>query len=216
MRPAWLSPALLRRLLLLLFGIFLPLLLAGEIAEELLARERFAFEQPLMLAVHGHTEGTPWVKVALVLHWLGAWPAASLIAVLIAWYESRQRRIERAVFVLTGTALSTAIMTLAKAFFDRPRPELWPRLVEETSASFPSGHSTFAAALAVTVMVLCWHQPYRWWVVAAATALALLAGFSRVVLGVHYPTDVLVGWITGMATALGVHQVMRGRWLAFR
>ncbi|MCP2041198.1 undecaprenyl-diphosphatase [Neisseria sp. HSC-16F19] len=206
------SPTLLKRLLWLWFGLFLPLLLAGVIAEDVWDRERYAFEQPLMLAVHRYTAGTLWEEVALVLHWLGKWPAATLMAVLLAWYESRQQRRARAVFVLAGAALSTAIMSVAKAFFDRARPELWPRLVEETSASFPSGHSTFAAALAVTVVLLCWQRPYRWPVLVLAVALAALAGFSRVVLGVHYPTDVLVGWITGALTVLGIFQIMRGRW----
>lgn len=210
------SPTLIKRLLLLWFGIFVPLLLVGVIAEDVWDQERYAFEQPLMLAVHRYTAGTLWEDLALVLHWLGKWPAATLMAVLLAWYESRQQRRARAVFVLAGAALSTAIMSAAKAFFDRPRPELWPRLVEETSASFPSGHSTFAAALAATVVILCWQRPYRWQVLALAAALAALAGFSRVVLGVHYPTDVLVGWITGALTVLGIFQIMRGRWLQGR
>lgn len=207
------SPALIKRLLYLWFCIFLPLLLAGVVAEDVWDQERYAFEQPLMLAVHHHTAATLWEDMALVFHWLGAWPTATAISMLIAWHELRQQRRARAVFVGAGTLMSTAIMSAAKAFFDRARPELWPRLVEETSASFPSGHSTFAAALAATVIILCWARPYRWPVVCAAIVLAFLAGFSRVVLGVHYPTDVLVGWITGALTVLGVERIMRGRLL---
>ncbi len=46
-------------------------------------------------------------------------------------------------------------------------------------------------------------SPHRGLVIAAAAAFALLMGLSRIVLGVHYPTDVLVGWITGMSTGWG-------------
>lgn len=198
-----------RRLMALFFGIFIPLLAAGGIAEHLLEHERFAFEQPLMLAVHAHTGNGIFIRTALVLHWLGKWPAASLIAALIALYEWRRRRPVRAVFVVLGAALPTALMSAAKIFFNRPRPEFWPRIVEETSASFPSGHSTFAAALAATAVILCWRSPHRAWITAAAAGLAFAAGFSRIILGVHYPTDVLVGWITGMSTVIGLYQLMR-------
>lgn len=207
------TPSLIKHLLLLVFGIFLPLLAAGEIADEVLEGEGFRFERELMLLVHRHTAETVWVDAAVALHWLGSLPAATVISLLLAAYEWGRRRRDRAVLALSGTAVSAAIMFLAKQFFDRPRPELWPRLVADGStASFPSGHSTFAAALAVTVILLCWHKPYRWPVVVLASSLAVLAGFSRVVLGVHYPTDVLVGWITGMTTVVGVYQIMRGRW----
>ncbi|KPN72419.1 phosphatase PAP2 family protein [Neisseria sp. 83E34] len=199
------------RLLILFLGIFIPLLIAGEIGEHLLAHERFAFERPLMLAVHHHTRDSLPTYLAITLHWIGKWPAATLIAALIAWYELRNFRTNRAVFVILCAALPTAIMSAAKAFFSRARPEFWPRIVEEQSASFPSGHSTFAAALATTIVILCWHSPYRAWIIFGAFTFALMAGFSRIILGVHYPTDVLVGWLTGMSTVIGIHQLMRNK-----
>ncbi|WP_158087840.1 phosphatase PAP2 family protein [Neisseria canis] len=198
-------------LLMLFLGILIPLLIIGEIAEHLLVHERFAFEQPLMLAVRQHTQNCPITYLALILHWIGKWPAATSIAALIAWYELRNLRPNRAVFVILSTALPTAVMSAAKAFFSRTRPEFWPRIVEEQSASFPSGHSTFAAALATTVVILCWQSPHRAWIILGALSFTLLAGFSRIVLGVHYPTDVLVGWLTGMSTVIGIYQLMRNK-----
>lgn len=61
------------------------------------------------------------------------------------------------------------------------------------------------------VVLVYWQSPHRSLIIAAAAAFALLMGLSRIVLGVHYPTDVLVGWITGMSTVLGLHIVMYRR-----
>ncbi|EGY52227.1 phosphatase PAP2 family protein [Neisseria shayeganii] len=193
---------------LLLLGMIVPLSVAVAVASLLSARGDFAFETPLMLAVHRHTAGTLLEQLALLLHWLGKWPSATLMTLCLAAYEYRQRRGGRAVLVLAGTGLSTAVTAIGKVFFDRARPELWPRLVEEASASFPSGHSAFAAAFAVLWMILYWHTPQRGKVAAVAGLLLLLAGLSRVVLGVHYPTDVLVGWMVGGVSVLGVYAVM--------
>lgn len=193
---------------LLLLCMILPLCVAVAVASMLSDRGGFTFEEPLMLAVHRYTAGTWMEQLALVFHWLGKWPAATLMTLCLAAYEYRQRRRGRAVLVMAGAALSTVVASIGKAFFDRARPELWPRLVEEGSASFPSGHSAFAAAFAVLWIILYWHTPQRGKVAAVCGVLMVLAGVSRVVLGVHYPTDVLVGWIVGALSVLSVYIVM--------
>ena len=198
------------RLAVLFLGIVIPLLIAGEIAEEVLAQERFAFEQPLMMWVHTHI-GPAFTPFAVALHYIGSTPVAVVLSMLFAAWHYLRRHRSWAVFILLGTALPTAVMFVAKQFFNRARPEFWPRIIQETGASFPSGHSTFAAALATVVVLVYWQSPHRSLIIAAAAAFALLMGLSRIVLGVHYPTDVLVGRITGMSTVLGLHIVMYRR-----
>ncbi|WP_107878691.1 phosphatase PAP2 family protein [Neisseria animaloris] len=195
------------RLLVLFLGIVIPLVIAGFIADDIRAQQHFVFEQPLMMWVHEHA-GEAFTPVAIVLHHLGKSAVAIPITVLFALWLYLRRRRGYALFVLLGAALSTAVMFTAKQFFNRPRPEFWPRIVEETNASFPSGHSTFAAAIATLIVLVYWYSPYRKYIIAAAVAFTLLMGFSRIVLGVHYPTDVLVGWITGVSTVLGLHLVL--------
>lgn len=195
-------------LLRLFFGIWIPLLLAGEIAEDLLENQGFAFEQPLMLWLHHHVS-TPFVKASVALHYIGQWPVAICLAAALAWQQYRQGRRSWTMFVLLSTALSTLITASAKLFFNRTRPELWPRIIEESSASFPSGHSTFAAALATLLILVYWQSPHRHLIAFCAILFAFSMGISRMILGVHYPTDVLVGWITGMTTVLGLYTIMR-------
>ena len=194
-------------LILLLFSIVLPLIAAGFIAEDVWDKDRFYFEEPFMLWVNRHLGG--WLTFpSLVLHHIGKASVATPITLLFAaWFYLRRQR-GYAVFVVLAALLPTVVMSVAKRFFGRARPELWPRIVEESSASFPSGHSTFAAALATMIVLIYWQRPRRKTIAAAAAAFALMMGFSRIVLGVHYPTDVLVGWITGMSISVGLYLVL--------
>jgi undecaprenyl-diphosphatase len=93
-----------------------------------------------------------------------------------------------------------------KSLYDRPRPEFVPHGSYVYSASFPSGHSTLSAATYLTLAVLIASlEPNRGtkrMVFTLAVVLVLGIGFSRVYLGVHWPSDVLAGWCLGAACAL--------------
>jgi membrane-associated phospholipid phosphatase len=102
-------------------------------------------------------------------------------------------------FALAGTAL---INTGLKAWFQRERPLHDHGFVSEHSYSFPSGHASgsvvFYGMLAYLLLVLCpprLHRP----IVVAATAIVTLVGISRILLQVHYFSDVLAGYATGLA-----------------
>lgn len=87
----------------------------------------------------------------------------------------------------------------------RTRPDLWVSLTPLTSYSFPSGHSMAAAALAAAGIVLLWGTRWRWVAVVLGSAWALSMGWSRLYLGVHYPSDVLAGWVGSVSWVWGLH-----------
>lgn len=95
---------------------------------------------------------------------------------------------------------------LTKRLFARARPDIADRLMDVHGYSFPSGHSSGAAALYVTLaLVLGRHLRTvsgRGLLLATTISIALLIGFSRVYLGVHYPSDVASGLIFGTGWAL--------------
>jgi undecaprenyl-diphosphatase len=97
--------------------------------------------------------------------------------------------------------VNAVVVAVIKDVVDRERPEMSQRLVEATSASLPSGHTASAAALVasiLTVRSLTRGGKRRWTVQDAALILfAFMAGVARLVLGVHWLSDVLVGWFIG-------------------
>lgn len=121
--------------------------------------------------------------------------AASVLCALWLWYAGRGRLgLSLLLVALIGRALSE----IQKISVDRPRPSLEPHLVLVKTQSFPSGHATssmiFYLALAIA---LAGHGRWRRVAIAAAVVLSLLIGASRVMLGVHWPSDVVGGWAFG-------------------
>ena len=104
-----------------------------------------------------------------------------------------------------GAALLNMVL---KLIFERPRPDLWEQLIIETSFSFPSGHAMASSALAFSVIAIAWNTRFRWYAVGVGVLFMLVIGFSRLYLGVHYPTDVLAGWFVSGAWVLLVALVV--------
>ena len=128
-----------------------------------------------------------------------------LVLLVLGWLLMRGRR-RTALFVLAATVGGVVMSQGFKAMFGRERPNVVPHLMEETSMSFPSGHSMMASVVYLTLgALLARSVPYRWekiYLVTAAALISFLVGVSRVYVGVHYPTDVLAGWSAGTAWAL--------------
>ena len=180
------------------------LVLAGIITAHVIAGHRFAFEELLMMWIHTHT-GEWFTPIAGVMHYAGKTSlAVPVIALLVVCLLLRGRR-DYGLFIGLSTLLPTLIMLAVKFFISRPRPEFWPRIIAETNSSFPSGHSTFSAALATITFLLCMRSRHRGIILLAGICFALLMGYSRMYLGVHYPTDVWVGWTNGVLTTLALY-----------
>lgn len=141
----------------------------------------------------------PWLTdVLAAVTWLGsAWVLAPLVAVVAAVLAVRQRRADAGLLVVAALGAS-ALESLVKVLVARPRPALGEVLATVSSYAFPSGHSTQAAAtwgaLALLVTAARAARVAAW---TAAVVVVLLVGASRVYLGVHWPTDVLGGFLLG-------------------
>ncbi|GAA0564522.1 phosphatase PAP2 family protein [Rhizomicrobium electricum] len=133
--------------------------------------------------------------------------AMSVIALL-----AYRHRLEA--LVLTGSVVLAQISSgLFKNFYERVRPTFAVYGDLPTSMSFPSGHSTTATAtyflLAVIVASLDPARPVKVLAFTVAALLALMIGFSRVFLGVHWPSDVIAGWCLGAAWAFAAAVLLR-------
>jgi membrane-associated phospholipid phosphatase len=150
------------------------------------------------------------VHVSKLLTDLGAVPVLLLLAIagtLMLWYRGVRFGVAVAPVFALGVA-GTAVGVM-KNVVGRSRPPVSLHLVSESDASFPSGHATDSTAvlltLALVFAVFVFRRPImRALTVAASGLLAAGIGASRLVLGVHWPTDVLAGWALGMSIALAV------------
>jgi undecaprenyl-diphosphatase len=137
---------------------------------------------------------------------LGGVTVVSLITVVSVLAFLMHRRRWHAGILAVTVLLADISSEGLKDLYGRPRPELVPHGSYVYSASFPSGHSTLSAATFMTLAVLIASlEPNRGtkrMVFILAALLVLGIGFSRVYLGVHWPSDVLAGWCLGAAWAL--------------
>ena len=128
-------------------------------------------------------------------------PATLLVAV---WALYRRRASLATIAPFVAMFATYFVVGVLKLFINRSRPPEAERLVEVSSASMPSGHAAYAAALAMVLWVRASGRPDRNRLRVLAVVLAGAMGASRMVLGVHWAGDVLAGWIVGDLVALGV------------
>jgi membrane-associated phospholipid phosphatase len=102
-----------------------------------------------------------------------------------------------------------AINRGAKLLFHRERPHIWEVIDPELDYAFPSGHAMSSMAFAVVLLVLVWDKPWRWLVGILAGLFVLAIAWTRLYLGVHYPSDILGGWLLALGWMMGATLLIR-------
>lgn len=142
-------------------------------------------------------------------------PAALAIALALGVWKSRWRD---ALVVAFATTLASVVTRLLKETFERARPSDGVDLLI-SGFSMPSGHSTSSAAFVASLLLVVRNPRARQVAWVVLPGFALLVGVSRVVLGAHYPSDVLAGFCSGVGVTLLVASAVRaipGRRIAMR
>lgn len=192
------------RLALLFVGLLLPLWGFAELADEIHEDEPLAFDAPILhFARDLAGEGLDQVFLffsAVGYQW-GVVPFDIALIATLAW----RRRMREGVFAGVAIVGSALLNLSTKQFFARDRPSLWESIAPETTYSFPSGHAMGSATLAWVLLLLAWRTRWRWPVAIAMAAFAAMVAFSRVYLGVHYPSDILAGWAAASAWTVSVY-----------
>jgi undecaprenyl-diphosphatase len=203
-RPPWLliAGALVAGALWLLF----------KIASEAREGETLVFDRVLMLAMRapGHPDipaGPYWLAdVMRDVTALGGVPVLTTMVVLVTIFLLLKRRWRPALLVVLATTSGSLVITLLKLWIARPRPTLVDHLTAASGMSFPSGHAGNSAIIYLTLASLLFplvrEARVRLFIVAVALLLVGAIGVSRVYLGVHWPSDVLGGWVFGSLWAL--------------
>lgn len=122
-------------------------------------------------------------------------------------YLLLRRRLRTALFLFAAIAGGQLLSSALKLGFDQPRPDLVPHGMHVYTASFPSGHAMMTAIVYLTLAALLARSESRKrlkaFLLLLAAFVTLMVGVSRVYLGVHWPSDVLGGWMIGSAWATG-------------
>lgn len=193
----------------LLIGIILGFVLGGllihiffELFDELQDKELGQFDDTFSQPIHNLRAA--WLtQLLLVITWMGDRNAYIIFTILLfLFFYFRYRSLIFPLQTSMVLILAGGLNRWLKGFIDRPRPDA-QHLVEEGSLSFPSGHAMSSIAFYGFLIYLVWRLVsipwFRWFLTILLTALILLIGFSRVYLGVHYPSDILAGYAAGGA-----------------
>jgi undecaprenyl-diphosphatase len=145
-----------------------------------------------------------WAEwIARALSWLGGWVGVTVIVTLAVLLLARRGALELGVLLVVVALGGQLLNSVSKQGYDRPRPTAGSPVDLPTSSSFPSGHAMTGIAVFGLLGLLLARElpPARARIVAIAAGFALggLIGASRVVLNVHFPTDVLGGAALGLA-----------------
>lgn len=198
--------------LLALFLIALGLFGLALLATEIVRGETSAFDRLIITALRdpadlGVTRGPRWLGSAMIdITALGGGTILTAITIIVAAYLLIAAKARLALLVALGVSGGAIGSALLKTLVSRARPDVVRHLVEVDTMSFPSGHAMNSAIVYLTLGALLARsqqsRAIRVYLMVTAFALTLAIGFSRVYLGVHWPSDVVAGWSVGAAWAL--------------
>lgn len=143
---------------------------------------------------------TPWItRLLTLITYTANWQFITGVC-LILLILPRTRRFPG--LVLSAAPLfSTMLYKLIKEIVQRPRPDEVLHLIQQGGFSFPSGHAmtglVFYSLVLTLLLSLTKKSSTRWMLLVFGGMYIFLIGFSRIYLGVHYPSDVLAGWCLG-------------------
>lgn len=211
MRLRWIWRLDVRMLVIFLVAVAA---LAGflKIASEVAEGDTLAIDRWVLLNLRSAGDiadpiGPAWLHQAMVdLTALGGGPVLALVTLFATGYLLAKNKASLAVFVAVAITAGATLNAALKYGFVRARPDVVPHLVDVSSASFPSGHAMNSAMVYLTLGALLMSAEPSWrvriFLMSAVILLTLIVGFTRMYLGVHWPTDVLAGWSVGAVWAI--------------
>lgn len=162
------------------------------------------FRNPLDLS---DPAGPAWLEVVMRdMTALGGVLVLVMLVSFVAGYLYLRRHRLLALYVVISISAGTLVNTLLKEFIARPRPDIVPHATDAALSSFPSGHTmmstmvylTLGTLLAMSSDEIRVKRYFLFWSVLPV----FLVGISRLYLGVHWPTDIIAGWVAGGIWAL--------------
>ena len=184
---------------------------AVMVAEDTLKGQSGPVDTAVLLWIRAHAPAALTPAFEAITFTASSSVLTPLTIVATAWLLAMRRRA--AALLVSGSVVCAALLVYGmKVIIGRERPVLW-EVQWYWGSSFPSGHTLVVAAFATSAALVAGHAwpGMRVPVIALALVWTLLVGLSRLVLGVHWPTDVMVAACLGMAIPLGFGLVLESR-----
>jgi len=197
-----------------LFGFF-------KLTEEVVEGDTRGFDQSVLLWFRNKADlsdpiGPQWLEVVVRdITALGGLVILGLLTIAACGYLWLTQRHKLALFVAVSIPAGSLLNTLLKEYFTRPRPDIVPHGTGAALSSFPSGHAMMSAIVFLTLGALLSlsteNTRIKIYILFWSVFLTVIVGISRIYLGVHWPTDIIAGWIAGGTWA--VLCLLVGHWL---
>ncbi|PZQ46110.1 MAG: phosphoesterase [Micavibrio aeruginosavorus] len=201
-----------------------PLVLAGfglvwfllwsflELSEEVMEGGTHTLDVAILMAMRdGSNPQNPWgpswlAEMLRDISGLGGISILTLVTISAGFYLFMLQKRGAALYLIVSIIIGTLLSNALKYGFARPRPELVPHGSYTFTNSFPSGHSMMAALVYLSIGALLARSTQsaglKIYFMATSIIITVLIGISRVYLGVHWPTDVVAGWVIGALCAV--------------
>jgi undecaprenyl-diphosphatase len=200
---------------------FAALLIAGGLAAgvgilvflgiEISAGKTLTCDRAILLAMRRPGDHAPigspaFQQTARDISAMGSTAVLSFLTGTVAGFLALDGK-KRLAFLICGSIAGGLLLeTTLKDVFNRPRPNIVPEAVYATGPSFPSGHAMMSAivylSLGASLAALHRRKAVRVYALILAAFVTILIGVTRIYLGVHWPTDVLAGWVAGAVWAV--------------
>jgi len=174
-----------------------------RIAHEMIEGDMDGIDRTIAFAIH--RLDTVWlVSVMVVITNLGSGLVLTIVSALVAGVCMWRHERRLALILAANGVLILALELILKHVFGRARPTLFPEISLPADSSFPSGHSMGSMAIYGTVgrALIALYPEHRRLALVATPLLIAAIGFSRILLGVHWPSDVAAGFAAGVPFVL--------------
>ncbi|MBW4442114.1 MAG: phosphatase PAP2 family protein [Plectolyngbya sp. WJT66-NPBG17] len=170
----------------------------AELAETVMRDQTQAFDTNILLAVQKLQ--APWLTpIMLFITDIGDPTVLLVVGTIMSVVLLLRHQKSEAMTIALGGFGALGLNLLLKRLFERSRPALWSRVVEVKFYSFPSGHAMLSIVMygLLGYLLATRYPKYRNLIILFMSLVIGLIGFSRMYLGVHWPTDIIAGYAAG-------------------
>lgn len=194
-----------RSLLYLVLGVYIPLQIFAVLALKIWGLEGgLSWDIALIRAIHQSADA----NLDQAATWLTQLGSVRIVGPLVlAWvpFLIRQKKWRSLTYLAITLVGGCALNVIAKTLWHRTRPSLWNgNYPVPTDFSFPSGHAMTSFLIVAALAILTWKTRWNPLVIILGALYVATVGWTRVYLGVHYPSDIVAGWMLALAWAIGI------------